>query len=239
VVLLEAALTLPVICYLIFFLLELMKINITQTSIETITAECTFEFIATGNNKNFGTIIEKYRPKFIPLDRIRYWIRLYVGGTVGTTAYEGLAYMCLHSPYGGEEIYWPLNNTVGGSFGDDDHFGGFNADTDYLDTDGSNSILAAVNYLGTSTYNSTSEVEAKKTEAANYIIGNPNAPSGTAFVLTFVVDYNFSSAFVRMLFSGGSNTKRGAGKGKKYLLWGRGVGIVNDTTPPAAPENPA
>jgi hypothetical protein len=191
-----------------------MKINITQTSIETITAECTFEFIATGNNKNFGTIIEKYRPKFIPLENIRYWIRLYTGN--GTAA-EGLAYMCAASPYGGEEIYWPLNNTMG-SF--DDHCGGYNAETDYLDTDNNGSILSATNYLGVSN-NDDKEL------AVNYIIGNPNTPGGTAFVLTFVVDYNFSSSFVRMLFSGGSNTKVGALKGRKYLLWGRGVGIVN------------
>jgi hypothetical protein len=30
-----------------------------------------------------------------------------------------------------------------------------------------------------------------------------------------------------MLFNGGVNTKIGSGKGSIYLLWGRGVGIVN------------
>ncbi|MDR1236299.1 MAG: hypothetical protein LBJ96_04810 [Holosporaceae bacterium] len=212
VITLEAALTLPAICYLVFFLLEMVKINITQTAVETIAAECTFEFIANGNATNFTTIISKYRPAFIPSDNLRYWIRLYVKN--GTT--EGLAYMCATSPYGGEEIYWP-----------DDNFGNRNDNADFMDTDKTNTILAATNYLGVTDYAN------KRTLFDNYLAGDPNTPGGTAFVLTFVVDFPFSSPFIRMLFSGGSNTKKNGGggaRGSKYLLWGRGVGIVNDTT---------
>lgn len=215
----EAALTLPVICYLVFFLLELTRINIAQAALDAITEECTFEFIATGNTKNFANIIEKYCPKFIiNKTNLRYWIRLYVKN--GTT--EGLAYMCAASPYGGEEIFWP-NNVLG------EH-----EDTpDYLDVDNTNvsetnpsGILWATNYYG---YAANGGIDGNvKQTIEGYLGGTEEIPAGTAFVLTFVIDYPFSSSFVKMLYSGGSNTKRGSNKGNKYLLWGRGVGIVND-----------
>jgi hypothetical protein len=209
VITLEAALTLPAICYLVFFLLEMVKINVAQTAVETIAAECTFEFITSGNNKDFDSIISKYRPAFVPSDNLRYWLRLYVKQDNGT---EGLAHMCALSPFGGEEIYWP-----------NDNFGNREANADFMDTDKTNTILAATNYLSV------------KGTFDKYLAGNPNTPGGTAFVLTFVVDFPFSSPFIRMLFSGGSNTKKNnenGAKGSKYLLWGRGVGIVNDTPTP-------
>ena len=46
---------------------------------------------------------------------------------------------------------------------------------------------------------------------------------GCTIVLTAVARHKFSSAFVEKLFSGGTNTT----KAGYYILWSRGVGIVN------------
>ncbi|MDR1982250.1 MAG: hypothetical protein LBQ08_00410, partial [Holosporaceae bacterium] len=96
-ILVETALTLPIFCYLVFFLLELMKINETQTAVETITTESTFDFVYNKSIAKIDAIIEKHRPRFIPVDNIRYWIRMY----------ESLDTMCSESPYGGEGIAYP------------------------------------------------------------------------------------------------------------------------------------
>ncbi|MDR0555872.1 MAG: pilus assembly protein, partial [Holosporaceae bacterium] len=53
---LEAALTLPALCSLIFFTLELVRINITQAAINAICVEMTFDFIATRSWNNFEAI---------------------------------------------------------------------------------------------------------------------------------------------------------------------------------------
>jgi hypothetical protein len=61
-------------------------------------------------------------------------------------------------------------------------------------------------------------------------LNNNNIPSGIVFVITIVCNYPFSSAMASQFFSGGNNTIKNDGNGSKgsmYLLWGRGVGIVN------------
>ncbi|MDR0555983.1 MAG: hypothetical protein LBG20_03185, partial [Holosporaceae bacterium] len=65
-----------------------------------------------------------------------------------------------------------------------------------------------------------------------------NFPSERAFVLDVTVAYPFSNSFVKKMFHGGSNSRfcgghvvtsngtPGADAGK-YIIWARGVGIVN------------
>ncbi|MDR0677387.1 MAG: hypothetical protein LBF57_01775 [Holosporaceae bacterium] len=201
VILIEVAFTLPILCYLIFFLLELIKINTTQSALDAIAAEATYDYIASETIANFEKIIDKFRPQFIPKDRVRYWFRFY----------NDLATMCANSPYGGEEIAYPDYtdpNAAGHA-----EVGNGNS-IDFIDTDGSKTHLRAVGF------------DDNYANVIKYTTGELLA-SGKAFVLTFVIDYPFSSSFVKMLFSGGSNTIKSGQKGTKYLLWSRGIGIVN------------
>jgi hypothetical protein len=209
-VVLEAALTLPAICMLVFSAIELMKIHITQAALEVICAEATFCFIATGGeigvNKVAGidSIIEKYRPAFIPktgsdgYSVIRYWFRMY------TTP----AKMCEVSPYGGEDIaYPPYSIDVNAR----EHVGTREMNAEAYFGLNNGSYLSAVGYI------------ADHASVIKYLNGTASGScSGVAFVLTFVCAYPFSNAFVRKLFHGGGNSKKG-----KYLLWARGVGVVN------------
>jgi hypothetical protein len=195
----ETALTLPVFCYLLFFLLEMMKVNETKTAIDSITSEAVFNFVFSKNTDSLDAVIEKYRPSFIPVGNIRYWIRMYTD----------LAAMCAVSPYGGEGIAYPEDAS--------DHSRlSLSASMEFIDFEKNNIFLQAAGNLSDLT-------------VATYLT-NLNTPPGTAFVITFVCDYPFSSAMVGKLFSGGKNTIKndGAGTaGTMYLIWGRGVGIMN------------
>ncbi|MDR0753479.1 MAG: hypothetical protein LBE95_02325 [Holosporaceae bacterium] len=200
---LETAITIPILICLIFYAIELMKINEAMTAIETIASEATFDFIAHGHKKNFDKIIEKYRPCYVPTGNIRYWFRFY----------ESLSRMCSDSPYGGEDVAWPRYEDG------NEHLGLGNSGCEYLPS--------SEEHVQVNTNTSIRSFSLMK----SYIDGREKIPAGTAFVLTFVCDYPFSSAYVKAFFSGGSNTINLASgtKGTKYLLWGRGVGILGDT----------
>jgi hypothetical protein len=215
IVVLEAALTLPAICALIFFAIELMKIHITQAALEAICAEATFYFIATGGeikvNKMAGidSIIEKYRPAFIPRTGsdgypvIRYWFRLY----------PNLAKMCEASPYGGEDIAYPPYSIDANARG---HVGTRGTEAEAYFGLNNGAYLSVIGFI------------ADHASVIKYLNGTASGScSGTAFVLTFVCAYPFSNAFIKKLFHGGVNSKGGNSKEGKYLLWARGVGIVN------------
>jgi hypothetical protein len=191
----ETALTLPVICYLIFFTLELVKINLVRSSIETMATEATFSFVFKGSTVDFDGIIAKYRPEFLPRDSIRYWFRFY----------DSPAQMCAMPPYGGEDVAWPAENHL-------------DVENIFIDSRGTGSFLKA-------------EGNIDATTASRFLDGT-TPPSGKVFVLTLVCDYVFSGALVKGLFSGGSNTTGGSDTSRKYLLWGRGVGMVNQTLTP-------
>ena len=74
---LETALTLPVVLYIIFFSIELIRMQLAQVALDAITKECTFSLMAKGNYNDFDAIFEKYRPWGIPIGYFRYYIRLY------------------------------------------------------------------------------------------------------------------------------------------------------------------
>jgi hypothetical protein len=197
----ETALTLPVVCYLIFFTLEAIKINDLKTALDSIAEEAIFDFSAAKNTDNFAAIIKKYKPAYIPDANITYYFDIY----------PDLATMCGTSPYGGEEIFWPTtsgSNTTK-SYKDDDYI---STASDGKFISRSNQSFALTNY--------------KKPES-DFGLSKTNVDfktlSGKAAVLTVVCNYVFSSAMVKILFSGGSNTK---GK-KKFLLWSRGVGVCS------------
>jgi hypothetical protein len=199
----ETALTLPVVCYLIFFILEAIKVNDLKTALDSIAEEAIFDFIISKNTNNFAAIIRKYKPAYIPDANVAYYFDIY----------PDLATMCGTSPYGGEEIFWPNVNGVNTTktYNDDN----------YISTTGGAFIArptsAAISLTLTNYKKPESDFDISKTNA------NFKTLSGKAVVLTVVCDYVFSSAMVKILFSGGSNTK---GK-KKFLLWARGVGVCS------------
>ena len=203
IMILETAITIPIVLYFIFFTIELMKIGEATTAIETIASEATFDFIAHGNKKNFEKIIEKYRPAYVPKENIRYWFRFY----------ENLAAMCSHTPFGGEDIAWPKY--------DDGNL--------YLDL-GSSEPYEYLPSSGDMVIVNIEDSIRNFSLMKSYINGTKKIPVGTTFVLTFVCDYPFSSSYVKAFFSGGSNTLYSDSKERstKYLLWGRGVGIVDE-----------
>jgi hypothetical protein len=201
-IILEAVLAIPIFLYMIFFIIELMKINETATAMAAISAEATFDFIANGNKNNFDKIIEKYRPSYIPTDNIRYWFRFY----------ENLEKMCEETPYGGEDIVWPKYE----SGNDNAHLIIGDHPLEY--------IPSSSELIGHSAAKAISNIPLMK----SYIDGKAIIPSGTAFVLTFVCDYPFSNSSGNLFPFVKSNTliSNPAGDGTKHLIWGRGVGIV-------------
>ncbi len=192
----EFALTIPIVLYLVLFAFELIKINIEKTAIDSICKECTFDLINRGNVKNFDAIFKKYLPKYIPIGRARFYCRVYTD----------LATMMSKSPYGGEGIVYPLD-------GSDSALPVSNATAATFGS-GSSKVM-----LRGETHEIPSDVGG--TNRKNYLLNG--TPSGHVFVLTVVLRHPFSSAMVEKLFSGGSNTN----KEGYYILWSRGVGIVN------------
>jgi hypothetical protein len=202
---LEVALTLPAICALIFFAIELMKIHIVQTTLEVICAEATFSTICGKANMEYDAIIVKYLPKFIPRSAVRYYFHAYVS----------LETMCAASPYGGESVVWSDRDAIAWTeVGDTGEF---------LKTGTENTRIDAVGERNEWTM-ATTYLKSPWTSA------NPLVPipSGYAFVITFVCKYPFSSAFVKRLFGSNTTINDGSGrKGTSYLFWARGVGVIN------------
>ena len=197
---LEASLTLPVILMMIFFMIEMMKVNNTRTAMDSIALEATLHFVANKNTDDFENIIKKYKPTYVADENITYYFAVY----------ESLEKMCSVTPFGNEEIFWPLN--------DSSH----DPKESFIDSDGDSEFLArnttpASGHIVLTNY--------KTPETSFNRINPPPKDSliGKAFVLTFVCNYEFSSGFVGRLFVGGSNTKDKT----KFLIWGRGVGICN------------
>ncbi|MDR1551777.1 MAG: hypothetical protein LBS14_03815 [Holosporaceae bacterium] len=178
---LETSITLPILCVLIFFILEMIKINDVQMSVDAIAMELAFDFMSSRATANFNTIIDKHRPPFIRSATIRWYI----------THYPNITKMNEVAPYGGSEVYWPNGN---GQVDGLKHFIDVDSDGSRKESGGS-----SIGY------------QSPTTTVAN----------GTAFVLTVVCYYPFSSSFVKSFIAGGSNTE----SREMFLVWGRCVGI--------------
>lgn len=190
----EASLTIPIIFSLIFFTLELIKLNNVRTAMDSMALEATMEFIARKSVSNFASIIKKHKPMLIPESNIKYYF----------TVYNSLEKMCSVPPYGSEEVFWPNTTT-------------YSVSNTFLDSNGDGSFLSR------NTTNGYIALNNQFDPLTTASISTDRKISGKAFVLTFVCDFNFSCDFVKKLFAGGSNTV----DGKKFLIWGRGVGICD------------
>ncbi|MBO4405768.1 MAG: pilus assembly protein, partial [Alphaproteobacteria bacterium] len=207
VAILETALTLPVVLYIVFFSIELIRMELAQTAVDSITKEFTFYLMAKGKivQSEVDAIFKKYRPWGIPIGYFRYTIRMYP--KFHTDDDKGLMDV---SPYGGSTIYWlgedynspnpkqsPTQRASWASYGR-----------------GSSGNQAALSKYQGDTGPTVS--------AKNLLEGNKSS-SGYIFVLTVAVVFPFSSPFVKKLFSGGTNTNREG----VYILWARGSGMIN------------
>ncbi|MBO6055429.1 MAG: pilus assembly protein [Alphaproteobacteria bacterium] len=204
VAILETAITLPIVLYVVFFSIELIRIGLAQNAVDTITKECTFQLMATGkvDKDKFDGIFKKYKPLGIPLGNFRYYIRIY----------SDITDMMSKPPYGGETIGWadtgqnndsPTSKAIANKYG----------------LTNSHILL---NKYQTSICNG-SEFGEYGNNRKTLLESDDGVPSGYIFVLTVAVKFPFSSPFIAKLFSGGSNTN----KRNVYILWARGSGMVN------------
>lgn len=219
----------PVVVYLIFFTIELIKINITQDALQSICEEATYLTIAHDYSSGpdlvakIDAIVEKYRPSFIPkkMSFPEYESGEYAVIRWYYDTYTDLDEMLKNVPYGGSCIHYPKYNT---SY--------LHATVHYMGITG-NPYIPSMNMQ----YIPNPENFAFTSSA----LGNQNdgLPSNRVFVITITCNYQFSNSIVKWLFNGGMNTKIGKAygcnskpsnshvPGTMYLLWSRGAGIVN------------
>jgi hypothetical protein len=120
----EVAMTFPVLCYLMFFMLEMIKMNDVQTAVESISTEMAFEFMASRKTSKFTQILNKYKPPFVNENNIKWYFDMYTN----------LPEMCNNTLFG--EIMWPdysYQNSF--SYGSND----------YIDADRDNSFTPSIN----------------------------------------------------------------------------------------------
>jgi hypothetical protein len=200
-VMIEFVLTIPIILNIIFFGFELVKIYLTQTAISKICKECTLSLISTGNVLEFDEIFQKNLPGFCKIGRSRYYCRVY----------SDLNSMIAKSPHGGERLGFPddgneATNTLPTINAMQSSFGLGNGEI----------ILN-----GDANLSFSSENEVGHENRVKYLTNE--TPSGHSFVLTVVYRHEFSSALVKVLFGGGSNTSHH----DVYMIWSRSSGIVD------------
>ncbi len=207
VAILETTMTLPIILYVIFFAIELVRIGLAQAAVDAITKEFTFHLMATGKveKTKVDAIFNKYKPFGINIGNFRYYIRIY----------SDITTMMANSPYGGETIGWAGKDYA-------------NPTTNKSPTDsaiefsyGLTTSHALLNKYQTSIVDGTlGEYGSNRKTLLEQTTG---VPSGYVFVLTVAVRFPFSSPFVAKLFAGGKNTNRD----NVFILWARGSGMVN------------
>lgn len=176
----EAALIIPIIIYIVFFTIELVRVHNTKIAMDSMALQCTLDFIATKGTTNFETIIKKHLTLNLKRDKVKYYFKVY----------NSLADMCAdgRAPFGADEIFWPASNTA--------------TTGAYMDANNNN----VQNSTAAGFINLSDNTNPRTTAALN----TEEKLSGKAFVLTFICDFPFSSGFIKKLYGGGVNTKGGA-----------------------------
>ncbi|MBO4405446.1 MAG: pilus assembly protein, partial [Alphaproteobacteria bacterium] len=215
VAILETALTLPVVLYIVFFSIELIRMELAQTAVDSITKEFTFYLMAKGKivQSEVDAIFNKYRPWGIPIGRFRFTISMY--SNFHTDDDKGLMDI---SPYGGATIFWlgeDYNNP------NPDMSPAYRARQAFYGRGNTGSQVLFSKYQG----GTGSTVDGSKTRK---LLDGNEPSSGYIFILTVAVNFPFSSPFTKKLFNGGSNTvKLNGSKADVYILWARGSGMIN------------
>ncbi|MDR1236475.1 MAG: pilus assembly protein [Holosporaceae bacterium] len=172
----EVAITFPILCNLIFFMLELIKINDVRISVEAAATEIAFEFMASKNTAKIQPLINKYKPIFIRENEITWYFDVY-------DSLEEMSKNTAQSYVG--EVIWPGDNQNSGSY----------SGSDYVDTDRNGGFSQGG---GTGRISFTDYKMLTSSPSVDF--------SGKAFVVTVVCDYPFNSDFLKRLFGGGRNT---------------------------------
>ncbi|MDR1983184.1 MAG: pilus assembly protein [Holosporaceae bacterium] len=180
----EAALTFPIVCYLIFFILEIMKINDTQIAADSIATEMAFAFMASRNTDNFDEIVNQYKPPYISENKITWYFYVYEDlltmNSEDSNDNKDLSTADSEKSNDNNKIYWPSSeNTIQSENGN---------------------IIKLVSYKTPETSFSLDNSDTKF-----------QTLSGKAFVLTVVCDYQFSNDLVKRIFIGAKGS-RGEGK---------------------------
>lgn len=80
-IIVEAALCIPVILYLIFFMIELIRIGVYQVAVDHMALQLAFEYSGLKSASNFETVIESAKPSFFKsMSGIHY--RIYVAASL-------------------------------------------------------------------------------------------------------------------------------------------------------------
>jgi len=199
---LEFTITLPIVVYLLFFLIEVWRLKTVQTAIDSIAQEFCISFMLTRSTTstnglngvgqsllNFDGIIKKYKPNYIDEKDISYYF------TVFKDANE------LYINKSNIPVYWPVSEASTSSNII------LKSSINQQDNQNSNQILLN-NYK-------RPELGQVGEMADTFFLRN------TSFVVTVVLKYTFSSAFVAKLFGGGTNTS----SDNIFLIWSRGIGF--------------
>ena len=224
---LEVCLTLPIVVYLMFFCLELIKINITNEALQSICEEATYLTISHDYSSGadliakVDAIIEKYRPSFIPQKAAGYNTSQWPVIRWCYETYSDFDNMLSKAPYGGSIVTYPRY--------EGDNYAKMHAGQSYG--------VGSTQFIPVLGMECTANPENHR-DTCTYMNGD-GLPNNRLFVLTVTCNYPFSSSMVKMLFNGGVNTKyitqngnlypkKATGKtGTMYILWARGAGIVN------------
>ncbi len=231
VAILEATMTLPIILSILFFSLELIRIELAQIAADAIAKRCTLELMDSDQTKKermekFDKIISDLRPAGIPLKNIRFYIRLYP--KLHKDPGDIMEGMMDVPPYGGETIGWadsaesPSNKSPNEA-----------AKDNYYGLSSTHPLMRG--YYNTAICNGSEYGEVGDTARVQYLTDDEDEIEpdekqfdikGFAFVFTVAIKFPFSSSFVSQFFGNGSNTNK---KGV-YIIWARGSGIVNKTS---------
>lgn len=102
--LIEAALTIPIIIYIIFFCIELVRVHNVKIAMDSMALQCSLDFIASKQTTNFETIIKKHLTLNLDRSQIKYYFKVY----------NDLATMCAdtNTPFGADEVFWPNSTSA-------------------------------------------------------------------------------------------------------------------------------
>lgn len=174
---LETALTLPLLLYLVFFIIEVLKIKDVQLSVDSMAMDLALEYSSSKSTINFDTIIAKYKPAYVQKKDLSYFF----------CVAKNLENLFKHDSY-------PIGALLTDAKLDiepNEHIDGFG--TNFPSTNGE-MLIKLDNY------------KKPESNISKNFADHNSTLQGKAFMITVVCDYKFSSPLVRILFGGGSNT---------------------------------
>lgn len=206
--LLEVCFTLPAVVCLMFFTIELMKINIVQDALQSMCEEATYFVISHDYGsgaeitERLSSIIKKYRPSFVPTASVKWYFE----------TYSDLDNMLSAPPYGGTSVaYHPAATWVSGA-------------TKFIPTNDTECPPKPDNSIETNTFLNGGGLPNNRVFVLTFVC---DYPFSSALVKSL---FNSGSNTKIAVASGGSEPRACTSNplGTAYILWARGAGIVNE-----------